>query len=104
MAPPTVCLVVGCYWCLVFPFHLQSWHALRKSTLIYILVSQHLLTYKQQVNWPKLNTPRWATEGYQENIGSLRKDKVIGRLVSGHERGLSNARLLHLEEGKKRIQ
>ncbi len=56
------------------------------------------------MNWPKLNTPRWATEGYQENIGSLRKDKVIGRLVSGHERGLSNARLLHLEEGKKRIQ
>ena len=32
------------------------------------------------------------------------KDPLIGELVSKHERGLSNARLGHLEEGKKRIQ
>lgn len=57
-----------------------------------------------KVNWPKLNTPRWATEGYQEIMGNVRNDRVIGRLVTGHERGASNARLSHLEEGKKRIQ
>lgn len=57
-----------------------------------------------QINWPKLNTPRWATEGVQETMGSVLKDPLIGGLVSRHERGLSNARLGHLEEGKKRIQ
>ncbi|KAL8792626.1 MAG: hypothetical protein Q9195_004754 [Heterodermia aff. obscurata] len=56
------------------------------------------------VNWPKLNTPRWANEGYQEVLGSVRKDKLLGPFVTRHERGLSNARLGHMEEGKKRIQ
>ena len=56
-----------------------------------------------QVNWPKLNTPRWAQEGYQETMGSAMKDKVIGSFVP-RERGASNVRLGHLEEGKKRIQ
>ncbi|KAL9030761.1 MAG: hypothetical protein Q9196_001139 [Gyalolechia fulgens] len=56
------------------------------------------------VNWPKLNTPRWANEGLQETMGAIRKDKFIGPLVTGHERGASNARISHLEEGKKRIQ
>ena len=37
-------------------------------------------------------------------MGSVLQDKVIGPFVSRHERGLSNARLGHLEEGKKRIQ
>lgn len=57
-----------------------------------------------QVNWPKLNTPRWAQEGYQDTMGSVLQDKVIGPFVSRHERGMSNTRLGHLEEGKKRIQ
>lgn len=57
-----------------------------------------------QVNWPKLNTPRWAQEGYQSTLGSVLQDKLIGSFVSRHERGLSNTRLGHLEEGKKRIQ
>ncbi|KAI4197765.1 MAG: hypothetical protein LQ346_002925 [Caloplaca aetnensis] len=56
------------------------------------------------VNWPKLNTPRWANEGYQETMGAIRKDKFIGPLVARHERGASTARISHLEEGKKRIQ
>ncbi|CAO1596209.1 Phosphoinositide phosphatase sac1 [Xanthoria calcicola] len=56
------------------------------------------------VNWPKLNTPRWANEGYQETMGAIRQDKIIGSFVAGHERGASNARISHLEEGKKRIQ
>lgn len=56
-----------------------------------------------QVNWPKLNTPRWAQEGYQEAMGSVMKDKIIGNFVP-RQRGASNVRLGHLEEGKKRIQ
>ncbi|KAL8717561.1 MAG: hypothetical protein Q9225_005210 [Loekoesia sp. 1 TL-2023] len=56
------------------------------------------------VNWPKLNTPKWANEGYQETMGAIRKDKFFGPFVARHERGASNARISHLEEGKKRIQ
>ena len=36
-------------------------------------------------------------------MGSVMKNKVIGKLVP-RERGASNVRLGHLEEGKKRIQ
>ena len=56
------------------------------------------------MNWPKLNTPRWATEGFQESMRSVLKDPLIGGFVARHERGVSNTRLGHLEEGKKRIQ
>ncbi|KAL8859727.1 MAG: hypothetical protein Q9178_003842 [Gyalolechia marmorata] len=50
------------------------------------------------VNWPKLNTPRWANEGYQETMGAIRQDTLIGPFVARHERGASNARVSHLEE------
>lgn len=63
-----------------------------------------MLTQALQVNWPKLNTPRWANEGYKETMGAIRQDKIIGSFVARHERGASNARISHLEEGKKRIQ
>ena len=56
------------------------------------------------MNWPKLNTPRFAAEGFQETMGRVLKDPLIGELVSKHERSISNVRLGHLEEGKKRIQ
>ncbi|KAI1425092.1 putative SAC1 protein [Xylaria sp. FL1777] len=56
------------------------------------------------VNWPKLNPRPWAIEGYQETIGKIRKGKVIGPFVARHERGLSTARYLNAEEGKKRIE
>ncbi|KAL9131502.1 MAG: hypothetical protein Q9217_000581 [Psora testacea] len=56
------------------------------------------------VNWPKLNTPRWAIEGFQETMSRVFKDPLIGGFMARHERGLSNTRLGHLEEGKKRIQ
>ena len=36
-------------------------------------------------------------------MGSVMKDRVIGNFVP-RERGTSNVRLGHLEEGKKRIQ
>lgn len=56
------------------------------------------------VNWPKLNPRPWATEGYNDTVSKLRKDKVLGQLVARHERGLSTARFLSAEEGKKRIE
>jgi len=37
-------------------------------------------------------------------MSSVLKHRVIGNLVAGRERGSSNVRLGHLEEGKKRIQ
>lgn len=56
------------------------------------------------MNWPKLIPLSWATEGYNEVINKVRKDKVVGPLVARHERGLSTARFLSAEEGKKRIE
>ena len=58
--------------------------------------------FRPQVNWPKLNTPQWATEGYQKTISSVREDKVLGPFIAKRERGVSTSRLGHLEEGKKR--
>lgn len=59
---------------------------------------------RTQVNWPKLNPRPWATEGVNETIGKVRKNMVMGPLVARHERGLSTARYLNAEEGKKRIE
>ncbi|KAF8541677.1 SacI homology domain-containing protein [Trichophaea hybrida] len=67
------------------------------------------------VCWPKLNVPAFAVEGYNETLNRAKKDKVVGKWlastttsVGGRERGASmggaNMRLIHLEEGKKRIE
>ncbi|KAK2009325.1 hypothetical protein LZ32DRAFT_426516 [Colletotrichum eremochloae] len=56
------------------------------------------------VNWPKLNPRPWANEGYAEHMSKARKDSVLGSFVTRHERGLSTARYLNAEEGKKRIE
>ncbi|GJD03026.1 Phosphoinositide phosphatase [Colletotrichum higginsianum IMI 349063] len=56
------------------------------------------------VNWPKLNPRPWASEGFAEHMSKARKDTVLGSFVARHERGLSTARYLNAEEGKKRIE
>ncbi|OJJ02388.1 hypothetical protein ASPVEDRAFT_41886 [Aspergillus versicolor CBS 583.65] len=58
------------------------------------------------VNWPKLNTPPAGAEGYQDALIKARSDPVIGQLLPSrkHQRGLSNARLGFLEEGKTRVE
>lgn len=62
-----------------------------------------MLTVKQ-VNWPKLNTPPWATEAYQDALSKSMRDPVAGALVR-HDRGRSyDAKLGYLEDGKKRIE
>jgi hypothetical protein len=58
------------------------------------------------VNWPKLNTPIAGAEGYQDAIVKARSDPIIGQWLPSrrHQRGISNARLVFLEEGKTRIE
>ncbi|KAL1965907.1 hypothetical protein VTN77DRAFT_5040 [Rasamsonia byssochlamydoides] len=58
------------------------------------------------VNWPKLNPPAAAMEGYQDALIHAHSDEVIGRWLPSrrHQRGYSNARLGYMEEGKKRIE
>ncbi|KAK4900657.1 Phosphoinositide phosphatase sac1 [Elasticomyces elasticus] len=51
------------------------------------------------VNWPKLNTPLWAVEAYEDTLGRVRKDPIVGSFVGG---GRGEARIGSLEEGKKR--
>jgi phosphatidylinositol 4-phosphatase len=57
-----------------------------------------------QVNWPKLNVPPWATEGYQESLQHAMKTPVLGSFIKGHERGKSESRVGFMEEGKKRVE
>ncbi|CEJ55463.1 Putative Phosphoinositide phosphatase [Penicillium brasilianum] len=58
------------------------------------------------VNWPKLNTPIAGAEGYQDALIKARTDPIIGQWLPSrrHQRGISNARLVFLEEGKTRIE
>lgn len=58
------------------------------------------------MNWPRLNTPLSATDGYLDTLNSAHADRVIGQLVPAgkHQRGFSNARVGYMEEGKKRIE
>ena len=74
--------------------------------MFYPLLFLIFLADSVKVNWPKLNTPAFAAEGINEAMGKVRKDPVIGQWVKGHERGVStnSIRLIHLEEGKKRIE
>lgn len=66
--------------------------------------SGHELTSPPQVNWPRLKPRNFAVEGYHEHLSKAGKDAVLGTFVTRHERGLSAARYLNAEEGKKRIE
>ncbi|PWW71980.1 hypothetical protein C7212DRAFT_302427 [Tuber magnatum] len=66
---------------------------------------------KLYVNWPRLNTPGFAVQGYNEELSSAKKDLIIGKWIGrgGNVRERSSStgasgRLIHLEEGKKRIE
>ncbi|KZM19622.1 phosphoric ester hydrolase [Ascochyta rabiei] len=57
------------------------------------------------VNWPKLNRLPHQVEAYQSSLAKVSHNPVVGSLVgTKHERGKSDARLLGLEEGKKRVE
>ncbi|KAG0643416.1 putative phosphoinositide phosphatase [Tuber brumale] len=66
---------------------------------------------KLYVNWPRLNTPSFAVQGHNEELSSAKKDLIIGMWIgrgsSARERDSGtggSGRLVHLEEGKKRIE
>ncbi|KAG0132819.1 putative phosphoinositide phosphatase (Sac1) [Tuber indicum] len=66
---------------------------------------------KLYVNWPRLNTPSFAVQGYNEELRSAKKDLIIGKWIgrggNARERDSGaggSGRLVHLEEGKKRIE
>ncbi|KAI9674906.1 MAG: hypothetical protein M1829_003646 [Trizodia sp. TS-e1964] len=56
------------------------------------------------INWPRLNQLPWASEGVNDAISLVRKDRILGPLAGRHDRSASTARISHLEEGKKRIE
>ncbi|CAK7226974.1 Phosphoinositide phosphatase sac1 [Sporothrix curviconia] len=56
------------------------------------------------VNWPKLVPRPASVEDYHAAMVKARKDKLLGSFVARHERGLSTARYMSAEEGKKRIE
>lgn len=56
------------------------------------------------VNWPKLIPRPASVEDYHAAMTKARKDKLLGSFVARHERGLSTARYMSAEEGKKRIE
>ncbi|GAM89468.1 hypothetical protein ANO11243_075060 [Dothideomycetidae sp. 11243] len=63
-----------------------------------------LLNGTLYVNWPKLNTPGWASEAYHSTLDRVSKDPLVGVFVAAHKRGRSDARVGYMEEGKKRIE
>ena len=62
------------------------------------------------VNWPKLNTPPFAIEGYSDALSKAHTDPVVGPFIaasSGKDRrtrNISTANMGFMEEGKKRIE
>lgn len=62
------------------------------------------------VNWPKLNTPQYAIEGFNGALIRAQKDPILGQLVKANAasdkrtRNLSQANVGFMEEGKKRIE
>ena len=62
------------------------------------------------INWPKLNTPAFAVEGYSDALSKAHKDPVVGPFIaatSGKDRrarNISTANMGFMEEGKKRIE
>lgn len=62
------------------------------------------------VNWPKLKTPPFATEGYQEALARAHRDKILGPFLTAatskekRARHPSMSRMGFMEEGKKRIE
>ncbi|KAF2664961.1 phosphoinositide phosphatase-like protein [Microthyrium microscopicum] len=85
----------------VWPLRLMMIISLVAATICLHFMVKHGMLY---VNWPKLNTPPWAIEGFQDALTQAKKNPVMASLVKGHERGRSEARVGYMEEGKTRIE
>lgn len=59
------------------------------------------------VNWPKLQTPPFAVEGYQEALARALKDKIVGPFIAaetGRSKKARHSSIGYMEEGKTRIE
>lgn len=94
-------VMISCFVGTIVCLHFMLSHGmLYVSCLCKTLNSQLLIML--QVNWPKLNTPPWASEGFQDSMSHARASPLLGTFVKSHERGRSEARVGYMEEGKKR--
>ncbi|KAK4974713.1 hypothetical protein LTR28_010280 [Elasticomyces elasticus] len=84
-----------------WPLRILVWVCLAVAVWAGMFIRGHGALY---VNWPKLNTPPWATEGYQDALDRVGRDHILGPLFGVRNRGKSDVRLGYLEEGKKRIE
>ena len=107
---------------LVLPAAGRGGISLKLFALFWMLVAAWAAVFLKEygilyVSWPKLNVPAFVVEGYAETLQKAKKDKVVGQFLaqgpgSGpfaqHERGASLSggvrSMIHLEEGKKRIE
>ncbi|KIW20778.1 hypothetical protein PV08_01356 [Exophiala spinifera] len=72
-------------------------------------VYSHGLLY---VNWPKLNTPQFALDGYNAALMRAHRDPVIGPIIAAESGKVRTARKMsttnmnmgYMEEGKKRTE
>jgi phosphatidylinositol 4-phosphatase len=88
---------------------------LRFFTLLCLLVAAWAFQFvvgngMLYVNWPKLNTPAFAAEGYSDALSRAHKDKIVGQFITSpkaqdrRSRNLSATNMGFMEEGKKRIE
>ncbi|KYG40600.1 hypothetical protein M433DRAFT_8646 [Acidomyces richmondensis BFW] len=102
-------------FCLFFVLVSISTNQLPNSTLwplrIFVLLSIGIAAYSGHfmwnygilyVNWPKLNTPQWAVEAYQDTMDRVHRDPVMGMMLGKSVSKIDGVKLGILEEGKKR--
>lgn len=88
---------------------------LRFFTLICVIVAGWAMQFIISngmlfVNWPKLNTPAFAAEGYSDALARAHKDKIVGQFITApksndrRSRNFSASNMGYMEEGKKRIE
>ena len=67
-------------------------------------IFEHGMLY---VNWPKLQTPPFAVDGYQEALARAHKDKIVGPFIAaeiGRNKKARHSSVGYMEEGKTRIE
>ncbi|KAH9868748.1 hypothetical protein J1614_007820 [Plenodomus biglobosus] len=86
----------------VWPLRLLLLISLVTTGVCFNFIWSHGTLY---VNWPRLNRQPAQIEAFQDTLSKVSHNSVVGPLMgTKHERGKSDARLLGLEEGKKRVE
>ena len=91
----------------VWPLRLFLAVCFAVGALSFQFIIAHGMLY---VNWPKLQTPPFAVEGYQEALARAHKDRLVGPFIAAatgkdrQARHSSVSKMGFMEEGKKRIE